>query len=813
MAELQTIAAVFDLLAIAYKTGLFLKRVKDADKIAVEIDDRLKRLASVLEGVESVLQSRDATVGPSTQASDAAVARRIGDSINACSTTLKELEAKLGKLPDLANARIRTSSEFVERVKKALHQPTIQRINAELEARVQALSTDLAVLQLFDQSSARSAVKSNHAALLQAIENLGNQVVDGNRLLNKMIIEHRQQSMQSEQSLPVETTDSPTKEPSNGVLDAIESFSESLQAAVDIHERFSTEYAPDVRSVRGRASSGSPDSGFATPAPGTISPSPQSEPSSAEDVAINDADDEDLSAVIMPLYILDKTIRGHVEHARIERIAMHYQQAERNLSQAIKSSKIRETHYGVPFTARAVMQEEMALLYQKQKKWAEAVNCVHQLLCETPAPAPGSDPAEHVTLSQARQHQLLASIYHDRHLINAGPALSHRRTDIEQAEIHARIAFNKRWAVYGIGERPEDEAERHFACIQLLIRILEMQGKTVDSGVMNELLTDCSSSISESTRRTSTIHSYPADNYEVVDKHEMLIEAIKSRDTEQIQNLLAARDLDLERLSRDGRTYLMYAAEYADESIVHRLLDPETGAYVNTANKDGLTALHFAVMRQRHDMIRCLLDHDADILPRDRSMQAPITKAVENGDKMAVQIFSDHDESTLQVKGDAEWSLLHYAVTSKKAGTDMICLLLDHAPELKDAVDLSGQTALHHCVAKERLEHARTLLEHEHRLDVHATDSISRTPLYLAASKASTRDRERMVLLLLEHGAEVDPRKVPLRIRDYGALGRDRPRRDSNLSRTSVSTSGSIGTTSTGTSRFSRALSSLRGNR
>jgi ankyrin repeat protein len=251
----------------------------------------------------------------------------------------------------------------------------------------------------------------------------------------------------------------------------------------------------------------------------------------------------------------------------------------------------------------------------------------------------------------------------------------------------------------------------------------------------------------------------------------------------------------------------MHAVEQADESTVHRLLDPDVGADVNTANKKGLTALHFAVTRRRHDMIRCLLHHDAEISPKDRTMEAPITKAVDAGDIVAVQIISDQDETAMQVKGVEEWSLLHYAVKSRKAGIDMIDLLLDLAPDLKDAVDVSGLTALHICVQNERIEHTVALLEHRHRLDVHATDSTSRTPLYLAASFPSTPHRERMVRLLLRHGAEVDPRRPPPKMRDYAALGRNAPRRDSMVSRTSVETSGTMGTTSTSMSRLSRILS------
>ncbi|KJX99174.1 hypothetical protein TI39_contig370g00003 [Zymoseptoria brevis] len=793
MAELQTIAAVCDLIKVAYYAGVFLKRVKDADKIAVETGDRLRRLAGVLRGVQSVLESRELEVvdDAASATNDAAVARRIDESVKACTKTLEDLQAKIRRL-ESTDLRTTAWRVFLERVKGALRNPTITRINTELEARIQSLSTDLAVLQLFEQSKTNATITLNHEELLKAIENVGMQVIEGHKfLLSEKMKENQGQAMRDEHRTSAgPLTRAATDHSARADDDAIRSLSVCLQAAEDVHERFSSEYVPDNRSTRVRRdlASGSPDTplGMTTPAAGTVSPADELADKFWEDPTVDDQYEDELSDDdVYPQPILDAHIEAYVKRAREERDAGHFNQAEFNLNLAIKNSQIREAHYGVEFIARGMMQEEMAELLQKQKKWAEAVNCVHQLLRETAAPGPGPVSGESLTLSQARQHHLLASIYYDRHLINTGTALSHTSADIEKAERHARIAFKKRWGVYGSGDRPEDEAKHQDACVQLLVCILERQDKTVESGEFNKLLLhDSSSSYTESIRRTSTNTAQPAECYEVIDKHELLVEAIRSKDTEQIQNLLAGRDLDLEWLSAEGKTFLMHAVEQSDESTVHRLLDPAMGAYANTANKSGLTALHFAVMRQRHDMIRCLLHHDVDIQPLDLSKQAPITKAVRAGDMTAVQIISDRDETTLQVRGGDEWSLLHYAVTSRKAGREMIHLLLDLAPDLKDAVDQAGKTALHHCVQNEQLEQVGALLDHQHHPDIDATDSVSRTPLYLAASKGPTPLREKIVLLLLRHGATVDERRPPPRMKHYAALRRN-ARRDSTLSRTS----------------------------
>ena len=159
----------------------------------------------------------------------------------------------------------------------------------------------------------------------------------------------------------------------------------------------------------------------------------------------------------------------------------------------------------------------------------------------------------------------------------------------------------------------------------------------------------------------------------------------------------------------------------------------------------------------------------------------------------------------MNVKNDDEYSLLHYSI--RLSGTHMTSLLLDLSPELRDSVDKAGKTPLHHCADYEWVDQATALLSHRNHVDVNAVDSIERSSLYLAASKPSTARRESIVQLFVEHGAYVDKKRPPPRWRDYSALKPfQTPRRASRVD--SVSTTGSIGSTSTGTtSRLSRIWS------
>jgi hypothetical protein len=143
MAELQTVAAVFDLLKLAWKAGVFLKKVSEADEIAAEVYERTQRLSHVLEGVKAVLQKR--RVGGSTERKDDddAVATRIDESIKACSQFLLNLDRRVEGFESDNSVKV-----LLKRFQIAFRHPSIAKKQNDLEARISILQTDLVVLQL-----------------------------------------------------------------------------------------------------------------------------------------------------------------------------------------------------------------------------------------------------------------------------------------------------------------------------------------------------------------------------------------------------------------------------------------------------------------------------------------------------------------------------------------------------------------------------------------------------------------------------------------------------------------------------------------
>ena len=144
MAELQTITAVFDLLKLAWRAGVFLRRVRNADGVANEVCDRVDRLRSVLDGVRIVLERRHNNNERSSKTGRDSIECRICDSVLACHEFLSDLESKVGDF-DTATAPTPT---LVDRFRLACRHSSIARRQTDLDARINILQTELVILQL-----------------------------------------------------------------------------------------------------------------------------------------------------------------------------------------------------------------------------------------------------------------------------------------------------------------------------------------------------------------------------------------------------------------------------------------------------------------------------------------------------------------------------------------------------------------------------------------------------------------------------------------------------------------------------------------
>jgi ankyrin repeat protein len=138
------------------------------------------------------------------------------------------------------------------------------------------------------------------------------------------------------------------------------------------------------------------------------------------------------------------------------------------------------------------------------------------------------------------------------------------------------------------------------------------------------------------------------------------------------------------------------------------------GADVNASTgRSGLTALHWAVINNRSQMVIFLLDHNADLEHRN------------------------------QWGGTA----LHQAASSDRVKANVVSILLERGAKV-NARNAKGCTPLHNAADQGRANIVRLLLDND--ADVNAISNEGETPLSLAKENGHTG----VIELLKKHGAK-----------------------------------------------------------
>ncbi len=521
-----------------------------------------------------------------------------------------------------------------------------------------------------------------------------------------------------------------------------------------------------------------------------------------EFLGLSEADHDDS----IPGEVLSMLIDGFREQAQKDLDAGNARRAEAHLIEAIEHAEEREARHGVPFKDRVELQEKLAVVYQNQKKWAEARKILLGLLQRDGESEP--EFAAEKTLQHSRQYLLLATIHHDMYLAHPGNEDPQQAPDLRYAERFATRAFSKMFKLRGTtSDRPDSG---FLEAVRMLIQIHEAQGRTV---------------LADSYRRKFLTSNIPADplpnellrslslntsDFDIIEVDDLLVSAIKQNDQTNIQSLLQTANVNY-RCS-NGKTPLMYAVEQADDITIRKLLSH--GAEINATTSSGSTALHQAVAKGHVRMVRLLLELDANIEATDNNLATPLVKAVEKNHGLLVSFLLGRS-ANIHVKDKAGWTLLHHA--AHNGAVDVLQHLLYPSHKMNvDATCPARKTALHYCAELTLIDPARILLDHGANAD--AEDAASRTPLFFAVNKPCNKKREQFVQLLLDRRAQIDPARLPARQRDYAALQSHPSRKESSLPsssgrRGSANSVATLGTTATGRSFLRRFSISSRQTR
>jgi len=188
----------------------------------------------------------------------------------------------------------------------------------------------------------------------------------------------------------------------------------------------------------------------------------------------------------------------------------------------------------------------------------------------------------------------------------------------------------------------------------------------------------------------------------------------------EIARLLIEHGADVRREDNDSQAPLYEAASTGNVEIARLLLDH--GADVNDGeNVFGWTAVHAAVNDMNVDIVKVLIEYDAEILTPDHTGRNPIAQAANIGEETIFKILL---ESQMKKSGDSSFLLKQ---------------------------DIKGHTALHRIAAKNRLEMAKLLLSvGDARVLCSQQNVHGAIPLHSAARRGC----DKIVALLLEKGSD-----------------------------------------------------------
>jgi ankyrin repeat protein len=214
-----------------------------------------------------------------------------------------------------------------------------------------------------------------------------------------------------------------------------------------------------------------------------------------------------------------------------------------------------------------------------------------------------------------------------------------------------------------------------------------------------------------------------------------------------------------------GKTRLHYAVIKGDHEEVSRLLSgysaktsplpilPISGGGnaldINTQDKLGRSALHWAAAQGKMECARQLMNHaETDRLLQDQDGRTPLHEAAIKGYDHVISMLLEHNDvqNSINTGDNRHRTALHWA--AEDSNRDTVRLLLDGGADVSRE-DNCKSTALHSAAKIGDKDIVRLLLDRG--ADVSKEDIRNRTALHLAAENGD----EDMVRLLLDRGADV----------------------------------------------------------
>ena len=222
---------------------------------------------------------------------------------------------------------------------------------------------------------------------------------------------------------------------------------------------------------------------------------------------------------------------------------------------------------------------------------------------------------------------------------------------------------------------------------------------------------------------------------------------------------------DVDALDDDHSTPLHVASQFGNAKVARLLL--EYNANIHVRNINDQTLLHIISSKSGEmssndgiHMLSLFLEHGADIDALDNNHSTPLHLALHSGNVEATRILLEYGAS-IHVRNKQDQTPLqllmadHWLKVLPDDYIDIIRLFLERGVDA-DSMSSSQSTMLHVAVQRASLEFVRLLLDCD--ANINARDENGQTPLHgvMDNIKDDMEDHFLAMLLLLDHGADVD---------------------------------------------------------
>jgi serine/threonine-protein phosphatase 6 regulatory ankyrin repeat subunit B len=232
------------------------------------------------------------------------------------------------------------------------------------------------------------------------------------------------------------------------------------------------------------------------------------------------------------------------------------------------------------------------------------------------------------------------------------------------------------------------------------------------------------------------------------DKNKQLISACGVGDVDTVTKLIN-EGVDVDCVSQDYRgddvTALQCAIYSSHLHIAYILI--HHGANLDTQNKDGCAALHYACVIGNVEAVQTLLDHGATIDLQRKDGATPLFEAVSFDYTEIIQLLVEHG-ANLHYQDEDGWTALHW--TCSGGNLTATQTLLEHGANVNSQA-MDSWTPLVVALVRLNIAVAQALLDH--RPDVDIQDCNGVTAVMIAAEYGSPLIMRQLVV---EHNANLN---------------------------------------------------------